>query len=700
MQEQMLSSKLPGHMLYLKPVKDLRRITLMWEIPQEFLNDGDRWTVETVRKILSSEAPGSLLQLLKTEKIAEGLQTSVDRFSKEQGFFEIEIALTPYGVTQVDRAINETFQTLELIKEKGIPDYVFEEMRIMKTLQYQYQTRDDVFDLLMGHASAIVYEDLASYPQKSLVPTLYDPNHIHTFTQILTPQNCAFSLMADPSMVQINPDKKEKWMQAEYAIREVPHDTLVTLSHLPLNPKIQLPGRNPFIPTQVNLVPVAQEKAPPQLLINDAGGKVYFLQDLLYGVPELNFIFGVKTALLDGSTKQIVLTDLYLRALSEELAGIINQATEAGASINFYQKDYAIEFNLHGFSQTLPLITTEIATRLKNSATEEQFQLYKQSLLSSYENRAKELPISQARQQLANILYNDAPLSIDKAALLHSMNYEDYLQFVSQLFHSYYTEGMIYGNQSRADALNLLEILRKTIDGKAYLQGENKRRQLLLLPDHLGPYMLIEKTPRQGNGALLLIEEGPFSFKTRASQQIIGSLLDNDFFETLRTKQHTGYMVHSWNTEEQRQLLQFFAVQSNSHNPVDLIARFELFIEGFLKELPEMLTETKFERLRNSWITTLKIPPENLSLMTARLYNLAFNCEADFDLYEKRIESFEKLKLEDVLQAAPQLLARNNRKRLAILVEGVLSPENNFRYEVSSKEEISGVSTYSNINWK
>ena len=174
--------------------------------------------------------------------------------------------------------------------------------------------------------------------------------------------------------------------------------------------------------------------------------------------------------------------------------------------------------------------------------------------------------------------------------------------------------------------------------------------------------------------------------------------LQEAFFDTLRTKQQTAYIAKAWDSEVERQLLQFFAVQSNSHHPSELIARFELFLEDFVKNISDKISPERFETIRNMLITTLQMPPENLQAMSQRLYLLAFDYEADFNWYAKRIESLKNLTYDQLIKAAHQFLSRANQRRLAVLVEGVLPPDADFHYEQVSKEQVLGVGTY--VSWR
>ena len=164
--------------------------------------------------------------------------------------------------------------------------------------------------------------------------------------------------------------------------------------------------------------------------------------------------------------------------------------------------------------------------------------------------------------------------------------------------------------------------------------------------------------------------------------------LEDSFFDTLRTKQQTGYIAKSWNAEYEKQLLQLFAVQSITHHPHDLLSRFELYLEDIHRNFPERFPQDRFETLRTATIELLSKPPENLTLMTQRYYDLAFTQNGDFAFLDKQIEAVKAFSYEQLTTYADEFLSRRNLRRLAILMEGVLPQENLFRYEEISQEDL------------
>jgi insulysin len=85
----------------------------------------------------------------------------------------IDIQLTEQGISQVNTAFTRCFEAIANIKSKGIPQNLFDEMQKICTMQYQYQSRDDAFDVISDIAYNLVDEPLASYPEKTLIPSSY-----------------------------------------------------------------------------------------------------------------------------------------------------------------------------------------------------------------------------------------------------------------------------------------------------------------------------------------------------------------------------------------------------------------------------------------------------------------------------------------------------------------------------------------------
>lgn len=692
---ELFSDKQKGHIIYVQPIKDLRSLTLIWQASQEFAADTDRKAAEIVSYALSSGADNSLIQELKREKLAEKIRVAPERISTDQVLFQISIELTEAGVKQTDAVIERCFQAINRLKETGIPRYIFDEMRKMSLINYQYQSREDAFTFIMDAGNAIVNEKLETFPEKTTIPTTYDPAFISAFLNSLSPESCVYLVSADPKLTGVAPTSKEKWMNAAYTIKEIPEAQIAALDNLKTHPRIDLPPPNPFIPQNLKLLPSLDSGETPVVLAQDSGSKVYFAQDKKYLVPEMAAVLSLKTPQMDGSPKSRTLFDLYLYALSEKIYSPLFFARFAGLHFNAAQQDLETVLMVTGYNEKAPLFLKTICQALGHvNPSADQFEIYKQSLLSSYDNASKELPVKQASEILSSIVYNDSPTSRDKLKALKAISYDEFIHFCQTVFKKSYVQGLFYGNLSFDATSALWTELKSSLSIVPYPVEHQVKKSVLILPENQGPYLISKNTERQGNGIILLLQEGPFSFERKAAQQILSKVLQDAFFDTLRTKQQTGYIAKAWDSEVEKQLFQLFAVQSITHQPIDLLARFELFLEDFSHNIRDKISTERFDTIRSMLIQTLEMPPENLQGMAMRLNALAFRYDGDFQWIEKRIDALKNLSYDALLKTSSEVLSRNNLRRIAVLMEGMLPPDNIFRYETISQEEVIGVGKF------
>jgi len=485
-------------------------------------------------------------------------------------------------------------------------------------------------------------------------------------------------------------------MNASYAIKEIPASTLTAWASAKPHSHIDIPSANPYLPESLALIR-APENLPvhPALVVQEDFGKMYFKHDQKYHVPETAALISLKTPQQDGSAQARVLFDLYTRALTEKLCSPLFYAQQAGLGVNFSQNQFNYGIYVSGYSEKTPLFLKTIFQSLQEvSPTAAEFDIYKQSLLSTYDNASKELPVRQSVQLLNSMIFNNSPTPRAKHQALKNISYEDFLGFTREVFKTTYAEALVYGNITSAEAANIWGDLKTTLNAAPFNESKHYKLGVLSPADKLGPYMVVQNTERQGNSTVLMLHQGAFSMEKRAAQEILSNALKDDFFNTLRTKQQTGYIASSWDTEIERQLLQFFAVQSNTHQPAELLARFELFIEEFSSHINKKIPEERFETLKASLIKELEMPPETIPGKASELYNLAFEYDGDFDWIQKRIDAVKQLTYADFISTSKTFLSRSNLKRLAVLMEGVLPEQNHFRYEVIQQDDIRDVGPY------
>ncbi|HSW72942.1 MAG TPA: insulinase family protein, partial [Chlamydiales bacterium] len=178
-EENLFSPQQKGNIIHVKPIRDIQLLSLEWEIPGELLPD-DTKSAKLISYALRRGSEYSLTETLKKEGLIQSLDVSVDRFGKKNILFSIQLELTAKGVQEKNKVIERCFQAIKMLKTKGIPIYLYEEMTEMAKRNYEFQTREDPFYFLMAQIDPLHDEHLSSFPQKTLLPTSFDPEKVQS----------------------------------------------------------------------------------------------------------------------------------------------------------------------------------------------------------------------------------------------------------------------------------------------------------------------------------------------------------------------------------------------------------------------------------------------------------------------------------------------------------------------------------------
>lgn len=703
-QKEIFSTTLPSFssenrekMIYVEPYKNLRSVALIWEMPAKFAEFLESKPSDLVCFVLGHEGKESLLAQLKREKLAEGLRCGGVKSGEKLFEFYLEIDLTKEGLHEVNTVIQRTFQAIANLREKGIPPYLFQELQKTESIDYQYQVREEEFTDLMKQIRLIVEEPLESFPEKSQIISTYDAPLLQEFLEALTPARCEIQVIASAAESGVTSDQKEKWLGSSFAIKPIPQEVLQGWKKAVPHPAIDLPAPNPFVPEHLTLKHPLMDKPEegylpePSKIVDDAHGLVYFAPDYRYREPKIYWSFQLRTpqVVADDASK-LVMADLYIKGVTEELNQLSYTAKLGGLNYAIDQGTNGIAIALDGYNENALVLFEKILDALKNEEIDKKnFSIYKDALIRKYQNFSQEMPIRQASEFLREILYKKFSSQKQKAEAIQNVTYDQFKAYRAQLFQQIFVEGLLYGNMTKEEAEQCAALVRKQFPAESYPKKEWPQVEVVVLNRNQGPFYMERQTQSQGNAVILAIEGEPFSFKNRASQQIVMQAMKEPFFSTLRTKQQTGYLIFSGAEEMKQHLFNLFAVQSNTHNSRDLLARFELFIEEFLQEMPRsQLREEQFLAIKAALLATVQEPPKNLVEMGKVLQLIAFEYDADFKWIDKRIEALKALTYAECLDYAIEVLGKQNKARLGILLKGTQSDGSILDYDkISSVED-------------
>ena len=693
--QSLFSEEQKEKFIFIEPICNIQKLYLEWEVDPSYIHESSK-SIDLIAYALKRGQKWSLVEALRKEQLAEKLDVAVERLGNYHLLFQIEIELTDQGVANLDTVITRVFQAFEGMKQTGIPPYLFHEMKKMSRINYEYQTREDAFDFVMNHGAALMDEDLSTYPQKTLQPTFFNPQVAQTLLHNLTPASCHYYVLAPSQKTGVLPTREEKWLGGQYAFCNIKKTAYNQWNAPSVHNEIKIADPSPFLPSQLKVVNANKDlpftKNPIQIVDNEYG-KVFYAKDEIFFTPEVTHILHIHSPLLDGSPKAKALVELYLKSLKEKLSPILSSAESCGLDARFNADQCQFTISIQGYSEKAPLLVEGILKVMTHwELDERKFNNDKAYVLKKYENMQKELPIFQAKELLNSVMTSSRPTCDKKYNALKAITYEEFITFQKNLFETTYTEALLSGNLTLKDAESIWLDIRHLLTGKAYPQKDHHQRKVLTLPD--GPFMIQKDTVARGNGVILLLDQGPFSFQSRAAQNILAATLREAFFSTLRTKQQTAYIAKSWDEEIEKRLFQYFAVQSSTHQPLDLVYRFELFLEEFLQEMPYRFPKERFESIKKNLIITLhQLGMRNQQEYATLLDKLAFEYE-NFSWIGERIKGIEHLGYDEFLSYCHNFISRDNKKRLAILFEGKAPDSVPFMYKGITCDQITSEGKY------
>lgn len=676
------SKEQKGHLITYEPVQDLRVLNLTWELNES--NPSDH-SDQIIAALLQSRHNGSLFDLLIKEELANSITAGADKLGLHNRFFEIEVALTQTGVKHFDEVIEKVFQYLQLLKQSNIPSTFQKELKTMDVLSYEYQTQQPAFNFISGQMEEILSQPLSTYPDNSYILENYQPEQIKKTLTQLNSDSCIFFLIAKPDLTGITAENEEKWLGGKYSIKAIPTKQLEALNQIALNDQLKLPDPNALIPQNLTLCPRGKDTSI-ELLVQEPIGKLYFEQDRQFFTPTVSVKLGVRSLLGDQNPQTFAFYDLLSTSLLKKESASFSQAGFAGLNTSIGRDGCGIKLEIEGFSDKGKILWHNLLDGLKKlSLSNEEFDQFKTLLLINYQNQMMAPPYIQSVQKIGYLTRNDQPTPEQLEKGLSSLTLKDFQTLKQTFLENAYFEMYCFGNLTAQDSIDYFETVTDTFNSQPIISELITRSKSLDMAKS-GPFKLGTKTSLMGNSALLMLQNKEQGSKAKGSFLVLNQAIKTAFFDTLRTKQQTGYITTSRALDQLGFLQLYLIVQSTTHEPEELVARFELFLEEYCRNIQSEIPKDRFLVLKQEIKKDLLKPKETISNYTDKRFYEAFSMNGKFDDDKKIAKDLDALTYEEFLIQSENLLSRSNDRRIAIYVEGEVQKNKSLRYISTTQE--------------
>lgn len=708
----------------IEPLKDTRSLKLTFPLPSV------RHLYETkptyaLGHLIGHEGKGSLLTLLKKEGLATGLSAGATS-RKAYGRFTVTVQLTPKGLEEYETVIKRVFQYIRLLRSTGFQEELFEELRQIAEIDYQFQEKTDGTDLVIGYASLLHYVPMPLVETAPFLYDRYDPHHFDSILYRLTPENMLVTLVAKG----LKTDQIEPYFGAGYSYTEDSPGFIRELKKVNPHMELQLPEKNIFIPENLDLIPsttqftlsyqsmvgLKKEKIPqsildvlqtnqgiywsswqefqnqlfphqlqdiqpyqklifkhaqarPEKILDNEQAEIWFQQDLRFHTPKAELILLINTPLVYQSPRFAVLSQLYSNAINEGLNEFGYAALIAGLDFEFSTSKEGITVNVSGYSDRILALSGLLLSKLQAITIDEAtFQSLKERRLRLYQN----FQFNQAYHQAfyaRSLLMEEKKFSVDQyQEIIRDISLEDLKAHAKSLYRNYFVQGVVYGNLEKEKVRQALQEMLQNLDGEP-LTDDQLFKNTIVQINNSQDYIYSKKVKVDNSALLFGIQVGEMNPRLRGAMLIIANALRSWAFTELRTHQQLGYTVFGDVSWMEKTMGWMLVVQSDKYPPGTLQERVEAYIPIFIDQFKK-IPDTEFETYRQSVINSQLDKSTTIAEEANFLFYQAFEKDAEFDYISDYIKAIEELTREEVMAILDDTLSLEKNPYLAIRMIG------------------------------
>jgi len=623
-------------------IKDVRSLTLTFPIPSQEDNYRTK-PASYVANLLGHEGPGSLFDVLKRAGLAESLSAGLGMDTGDNATLEIEIALTPKGLSRHGDILPLVFDYIEQIRQKGISERRFLEMQNLARIDFRFREQGSPL-----HEAMRLSSQLLDYPPEDLLraPWLverYAPEQYRRILGRLTPDNVlVFVLAPEPELK--NPNITD-WYEAAWTREPLTPQTLAETSLPELASQLSLPPANPFVPEDLQLVP-GKTMEQPMMLGSLSGMDIWFARDTRFDTPKANVFLSLRTPAATASARGHVLTQLLVDSINANLNAWAYAASLAGLDYSVYPHLRGITVRVGGYDDKLHTLMNRILLQVAApELTRQRFDIARQNLIDSLQNKAKDRPVEQTSEFVQTALIEGAWSTGAKLRAAREVTFDELLSFSEQAFSQVDPVMMAHGNLTEASALNLA----RQINAIVLRNSENTqvdRSQVRQLPDQQTEVSL--KVDHPDTGYTLYMQGDNTSFEERARFRLLAQILSSPFYEEIRTNRQLGYIVYATPFEMLETPALGFVVQSPSASYTEIDQAVREFANGFEKNLAG-LTGKRLAREKQAVVSKLLEKERQLGEISSRYWQEIDRGAENFNSREQLAEAVKNVSRQELL---------------------------------------------------
>ncbi|MDX1589450.1 MAG: insulinase family protein [Oleiphilaceae bacterium] len=643
------------HVMKVKSLRETRRLQLLFPIPsleEEYASKPS----EYLAHLIGHEGPGSLHDVLRSAGLVNEVSAGRAMDTGQQALMSISLTLTEAGLERWEDVVSVSFDYLEQIRRDGISKDYFDELQRIKALELQFQEQSKPISQaseLSSRLHRVAPEDVV------VAPYLMEEYRPETYRNILakmTPDNLQASLLApfdtDDSW------EKTRWYETPYSITPLEVGSVMDRDGTSeLSAGLSLPEPNPFIPEDLSLVPGEDMEKPVR--IAESPLDLWYARDTRFDSPRATIKLNLRSPAANDSPRSHVLTKLMLESVEDELSSIAYAARVADLDYSLNDHLRGVTLQLSGYNDKMPRLLDEILLRLRHPLPEkERFELHRRQLIDELGNELKRRPQQIAVSKVSETLVPEIYSVEERLDAARKLTLEDLYEHMQAFYQALDPVMLVHGNITHAGARSLGSQVRARVLDKSDTT-ETRRSRVRQLPRE--KQWLYATVDHSDTGYVRYLQADSASPENQARYRLLAQSLSSPFFDSLRTDQQLGYIVHAAHYPLLDVPSLALIVQSPDRDADTIDERVQAFLEDFESRLSGMSSED-FEQQKAAVITRLSEEETRLREISERYWQEIDRQNWDFDTRETLIDLVGDLKQDQVVRTYRREILENPRQ--------------------------------------
>ncbi|KAI9506636.1 metalloprotease [Coemansia spiralis] len=643
-----------GKLIRIQSIRQQRTLDLTFSLPDVKPYYPSKPT-RYLGSLVGHEGKGSILSLLKKRGWATSLVSGRSPTSAE-GFdmFKVTVNLTEPGIMHYKDVIRMIFAFIQLLLKEKPQKWFQDELRRVGDIEYQFMEKNDAVMLASNLATTMQNRYL---PPGELLPdvlVLRDFNEeLGKWIQdFLNPNNVRILLASQSFDIPL--DCVEKYYEIKYRVDPIPEDLMNDLHGSLFFEELHIPAPNCFIPEDLEVKNKDRAKEPmqaPTLLKLRQGLELWHKQDDRFFLPRGDIRILIETPKAYESPLNSILSQLFVMILRDSLVEVTYDAQVAGLGFDIRECTDGMFIHIDGFNDRLPKLLKILVEALRHHAVDDtQFEVYSRELRKRLDNVRHAEPYSHVQSNTHFLNQAIMWRYTDKLKVLDLVTKERLQSFIDTLFEMTRVQMLVMGNFAEKEALDIADMVIETLDSKALPDYARCISRAIL--HNPGRYIHQERIPDSGNlnsGVEVSIYTGMSDNKReRVLLDLTSLILQEPFFDQLRTKEQLGYITYSTDRKYDGGHMALRLLVQSESNPAYVSQRIGLFMREFRQRLVE-LTQEQYDRYANSLRVNREEKLKNLTEETNRFWRQISSGYYEFDKIDCDMKMLKTISKEDLV---------------------------------------------------